>query len=418
MVQFLEEARALCTSPQSACEKSWALGTAGQCNVATGECVCPDGFSGRDDWAAFNDCRINEDFRRGFWIIALVINCIAFSSSIYAFAFFVHRFGIQKPDVVGSGTRISGRSAGTGSDRTIRGTNSSSGSKENENFTPKLEDGWASEQKKIKDLTRKYKTRQRWTLQSIGFSIFSGIGVFIYSGGILGGLYRFDRPFILDLGLLFAFLGFVFQVWSSVLVYFQALPNLRIYGKLFGVDSILIRKPYLIRQATHARLVIFTLVGFILFIALRHFTSFDLDQLDLVDSLCIVFVALMVLDYTVFSSILSILLRRLYQRLKDLSIEAAQSGAIAGGSEKKFDRARHTVNGLFYLLVATGPVGIVLMFLSAFVPSIRTRMHVIIALLFIFANLGSFGNNMVLVFRFTRRFKQNKGEVQDDGENK
>jgi len=412
MVQFLDELRAPCTSPQSGCEESWFLASAGVCDVATGECLCPDGYSGRDDWASFNDCRINEDLRRGLWIGALVINCFAFLSSIFAFAFFAHRFGIQKPDVVGRGTGISGRSTGTGSNRLSRKESaSSSASKGFAENSPRPSDGsWVSptEKKKFSELTRKYRTRQRWTMQSIGFSICSGIGGFLYIGGILGGLYRFDRPFLLDLGLFFSLLGFVFQLWSGMLIFFQALPNLRLYGKLFGVDSILIRKPYLIRQATRARLILFSFMGFLLLIALRHFTEFSVDQLDILDTVTLVSLAVMLLDYTVFATILGFVLNNLYTKLRSLSTEAVENGSIPRGSEKKFDRAIRTSRILTGLLILVSPLAVIVPTLAAFVKPVRTRMHISLAVILIIGNLGTMLNNFVLVFRYTQRSRKKK----------
>eukprot|EP00510_Aplanochytrium_minuta_P000089 CAMPEP_0184016032 /NCGR_PEP_ID=MMETSP0954-20121128/6689_1 /TAXON_ID=627963 /ORGANISM="Aplanochytrium sp, Strain PBS07" /LENGTH=212 /DNA_ID=CAMNT_0026296979 /DNA_START=199 /DNA_END=834 /DNA_ORIENTATION=+ len=45
---------------QSLCERSWFLGAEGVYNVSTSICACPDGYSGNDDWSAFNSCHVNE----------------------------------------------------------------------------------------------------------------------------------------------------------------------------------------------------------------------------------------------------------------------------------------------------------------------------------------------------------------------
>mmetsp|Transcript_2856 Transcript_2856/g.3224 ORF Transcript_2856/g.3224 Transcript_2856/m.3224 type:complete len:513 (+) Transcript_2856:88-1626(+) len=48
----------------STCESDWQFrGVPGVCNETTGECICPPGFNGVDDWEVFNDCHIDIDFR-------------------------------------------------------------------------------------------------------------------------------------------------------------------------------------------------------------------------------------------------------------------------------------------------------------------------------------------------------------------
>ena len=55
--------------PTTCEEPSW-LGAKGVCN--NGTCFCPDGFSGKDDWTLYNDCRVNEVLQKGMWVLCLV----------------------------------------------------------------------------------------------------------------------------------------------------------------------------------------------------------------------------------------------------------------------------------------------------------------------------------------------------------
>jgi hypothetical protein len=52
-------------------------GTAGMCNVTTGWCMCPGGYSGIDFLAWYNDCHVLNDLRVGMGWTALAFNILA-----------------------------------------------------------------------------------------------------------------------------------------------------------------------------------------------------------------------------------------------------------------------------------------------------------------------------------------------------
>lgn len=63
------------------CETDWALGVAGLCDEENGKCICPDGYSGKDDWVITQTCHVNESavlvFHRILFclcVLALLVN--------------------------------------------------------------------------------------------------------------------------------------------------------------------------------------------------------------------------------------------------------------------------------------------------------------------------------------------------------
>ena len=47
------------------CERNWWFGAPGTCPNSTGFCECPDGFTGGDLWAQYNDCHLNIELLYG-----------------------------------------------------------------------------------------------------------------------------------------------------------------------------------------------------------------------------------------------------------------------------------------------------------------------------------------------------------------
>ena len=52
----------------------WPFGVAGVCDNATSRCICPEGYTGQDEWYYFNDCHVNLALARGMHLTMLVSN--------------------------------------------------------------------------------------------------------------------------------------------------------------------------------------------------------------------------------------------------------------------------------------------------------------------------------------------------------
>ena len=75
------------------CERDWLLGARGVCNATlngTVVCVCPEFFSGNDDWQRFNDsCQVDERIQDivHFVIVGLIgVSCLFIAAAILFFA--------------------------------------------------------------------------------------------------------------------------------------------------------------------------------------------------------------------------------------------------------------------------------------------------------------------------------------------
>mmetsp|Transcript_15391 Transcript_15391/g.17423 ORF Transcript_15391/g.17423 Transcript_15391/m.17423 type:complete len:450 (-) Transcript_15391:934-2283(-) len=43
------------------CEQEWLFGSRGVFNSSSGECICPEGYSGKDDWGEFGSCHVDVE---------------------------------------------------------------------------------------------------------------------------------------------------------------------------------------------------------------------------------------------------------------------------------------------------------------------------------------------------------------------
>lgn len=75
------------------CERDWLLGARGVCNATingTLECICPEFYSGNDDWERFNDsCQVDERIQKIVHIVIVVligVSCLFIAASILFFA--------------------------------------------------------------------------------------------------------------------------------------------------------------------------------------------------------------------------------------------------------------------------------------------------------------------------------------------
>lgn len=79
------------------CEREWILGRRGFCNETLEICICPEGFSGVDDWKVFSSCNVNESLRQGIHILALTASAIDVVLMLVSLIWFSTREGFT-PD--------------------------------------------------------------------------------------------------------------------------------------------------------------------------------------------------------------------------------------------------------------------------------------------------------------------------------
>lgn len=75
------------------CEREWFLGVPGVCNTTFGECSCPEGFSGRDDWTRYSSCNVNGEVALAFHALALGASCLDAVVILVSFVWYSTREG-------------------------------------------------------------------------------------------------------------------------------------------------------------------------------------------------------------------------------------------------------------------------------------------------------------------------------------
>lgn len=79
------------------CEFDLFIGSRGVCNFTLGVCICPSGFSGRDDWSLFNSCHVSDKVSNEFHIVALTLCLVDAVLILFSLFYFSSKVGFT-PD--------------------------------------------------------------------------------------------------------------------------------------------------------------------------------------------------------------------------------------------------------------------------------------------------------------------------------
>ncbi|GBG28661.1 Hypothetical Protein FCC1311_048822 [Hondaea fermentalgiana] len=390
-----------CTSAESLCEESMPFGAAGVCNVTTGICACPEGYSGKDDWMLFNDCRVNEDLQLAVWVIAVFIAVITFCTSTFGIIYLLCHWNIAdkqlrrlssmhpKLQKANSKTSLSSFDSPPPSPVVTR-----------ESRLESLERmPTPNESLRSKRRTKQIRKRQRWTFLSMTLFLAWSFGAIMYYLSFLAGNYRYDSFFAQDFGMCLSATSIFAGLWAFFLIWFQQLPSLRLYGKLFGVESLLIRRPKFVQYSTYARIAAISIINVVLLLIYPYAVDTSVEAQTMLDSVLLIFLTIYVLDFVVTALFLARILYKLFMTLKTLSNLAKERGVTSGAEQTTFNKALATIIIVTKVILVLGPIAVLLLMAAAFVRSVRTRMYLALNLVVLIGNLVCAFAVFIFVFR-------------------
>lgn len=387
------------------CEQAAWLGAAGQC-VESGNstvCLCPPHYSGRDDWKTSSDCHVDTRVQRAFWAVNTVLAVLVFLCAFAGLAFLLSRWDVfwlrrhRAASLAAAAASTASPSHDEPLDARRRPSARPGGS---------VSDGLGHELAGAAPLSSRERRAQRrkvereWSsLASIMLLLLFSINLFGYYVPFFLGVTRAERLWVQDLSMAFGTNSIFVGAWFFAYVWYINLPSLRLYGRLFGVDSVLIRHPNAVRGMIVARVVVINVVTLLLVFALERLGL--AGQRDLLDSLHLAWCAIVTLDIFVSMMVLLRVVDRLFDQLQRLSAEARLRGVATGTESKAFGLARDTIRLTRRALTLLLVPGCILFALSAFLPFFTYRRFLFFNLNVALAELGS----LVIVFLFVCRLK-------------
>lgn len=348
-----------CTDAESTCAEEGILGVGGVCDAVSGLCECLAGYSGRDDWQRFNDCSVNESLQDGIHWALFALSGMVFVVSLGGLVYLLQHWNY--------GPGVLMRKMSNLSLTASKGEEASSFS-----GTPSAAPQSPHQQSRVRRNATQLKKRQQKTfvvmLLFIGFSV----GNMSYTAGFLFfDKHRFDRSALQDAGLALATGTVLISLWILFHVFASSLPNIKLYTKLFKVDSFLIRREKFVRWSGLARAGFIGVFMITILVVYPYALSDNSDETrELLDKIYLSVSAVVIVDFAIFALILSTLLIRLYGSLKQMSTEATEIG-MSGFSVDAFDRALSTIRVVAYAVACLAPAASILFFIVAFAPGVR-----------------------------------------------
>jgi len=328
---------------------------------------------------------VNETFQSAVWIAALILAVFAFALAVGGVLYLIRVWKFFSPE---QRMRRSS-SASTSSLGQVTPRKSGSGSPSQDAYLRR---------KRQRD-EKQFRERQKWTLASLVMLMTYALGIFTYLLYLVAGVKRYEQNLVQDLGLWLAATSIIIGLWTFVNVWFMRLPPLKLYGKLFNIDSILIRKPGIIRVFTFARVFVFSVLNLFLLVLITHAIDNSPELRFNLDTAFLTVLAGQIFDFIVFSLFLSFSLRSLFLQLKILSEDAVKRGITSGVEMEEFQRALDTVDFQIFAILIIGPVAIISCLLGAFLEPVRTRTHLSLNFIILLGNIACLVLVFIVIFR-------------------
>jgi len=257
------------------CPATCAAGT----GPGTGlECVCPPGCSGDDDWYQWPDsCHVNEALRGRIQRASLGLSLVLLVVSLCAL-WLVSSIRESPWDRMKRAWRLYVMRRQEERASRIRENNEEEGGALVD--AADTEKGTAEKSKKTREgRALRLGLRQQGVLSFwLIVCIFSfAVSAFVYEAILIfGDAYRWQsatpKANMLDLSVAISSTFMFLALWVAALKYYQTLPNIRQYGRLFGINSLLVRHPKLYVQWCYlcATLTAATVMGCMFFFPLAE----------------------------------------------------------------------------------------------------------------------------------------------------
>jgi len=371
MAGVLAALREACISEKSECESMFEIGARGICNNETGLCVCPEGFSGQDDWSLTNDCRTNENSQLILWQVGLGLSSFMFVACLLIMFAILRRGELF--------------------------------SFENSKKTHKSSMNDVLKGRK----SRKHLVRRRWTLIALFLGSTFSFGQILYYSRFLQGFRRFEIDLLQDIGLWLTVSSMTGSQWAFAAIFYLNLPSLSKFRVLLNIDSILFRHPTLVKRSTIARIVLAFAVNFILLVIINQSLGEELDSHELLDTVFLVWFTLCLVDFLIFIVTLELLLRKLFIIVRDSKghMMGAADPSTVSESKNSTDSAAHairTIDRTLVVLLMLFPINIVTLVATIFTPALRTRMHIVFNVLLLSGNFGLLFMLFIITLRLVR----------------
>lgn len=220
------------------------------------------------------------------------------------------------------------------------------------------------------------------------------------------GRFRWEVNWVQDSALAWMASSLLLGAWFWFYIWYENLPSLRLYGKLFNVQNVLIRRPKIVQVTTILRCIAIVLVNSVLLLLLPMLYLGENPQADEEQSLALKYnlilnwtLCVWAIDFTIFTTGVLHILRSLFAQLHSLSKQAKEKGISTGTERETFDEALRVITDAQIAVLILGLSCTVLFLLNAVVPAVGENSY-------ISANLAVFvGNLIVLTLAYFTVFK-------------
>jgi hypothetical protein len=410
------------------CEQSsWIFGVAGMCNETSQRCVCPPGYDGKDDFQDWNDCHIRSSLSRSLhsMVFGLALLTAVFSGFglVYTsrrgggvFVLWWHARRFARGDLEslreGGGASVGGARAGkceSGGSSLLDATVTAGGGGEEACGAPadcqraggvssRFGSGSTSASVKAERQSRDASLRQ-FGMLFLFFCFGLTTCVFQFYMLLPQPVHLYDGVVVQRLAYFFAASSMIVGLWQVTHMLYASLPNMGVFGPMFGISNVFTQYPYLVRKFTSTMGVITSLLLLV--------TTVVLPLSDPANSYQVASTAVMAVDSLIWF-VSMIVVCYVLDKVFVVGIEAVRATSAVEGSvrsvfarqaERSFIRARATIRYTIILVVLLGLIALACLAMILIVPVLSSNIFFPFSVIGAIACLGCLALTYLMVFR-------------------